>query len=153
MEWTKKALKKKAILCTSKSQGKRILKFYKKAGFEIDNWMQKDGLDVGWFYGNFVGKIARISIDMLKHGGYEQFKIPSTPRRKFPREMMVSSNGENWYRRLVFCKLPKPISKFVANRHSPETKGMEKQNTFLKSWKYAKEIEYEEDDSGKLELF
>jgi hypothetical protein len=147
MEWTKEKLLNTCILCTSKSHGERIVKFYRSFGFEEGYSIFSSKYD--FIPGRIIG-ISTMSLQINKIDPYvvavnpktyKLIKLPSKPRQKFPREMLVSSNGENWYRRLVFCKLPKPISKFVANRHSPETKGMEKQNTFLKSWKYAKEID------------
>ena len=60
-------------------------------------------------------------------------KLPSKPRRKFPREMTVSIDNRNWFKHLVLCKVPK--RKDVVSSRS----GIN--GEIIELWKYAKEIE------------
>jgi len=126
MGWTKETLKKTCILITSRSQGKRALAFYKSFGFII--------LDKYFGIGCFI-RVAKYDENIISihpnQQGKTQIKVPSVPRRKFPREMMVSDDKKIWIRRIVYGKI-KTNKPFIVHWIYSET---------YEGFKYAKELE------------
>jgi hypothetical protein len=132
MEWTKETLENTCILITSKCQGNKTLEFYKSFGFKHRNteYPLEKGIYLyvknGAIFPLFgIYKTAKINSNTI-------IKLPSIPRRKFPREMMVSDDNINWHKNEVVAKLNKQEYAYLT------TGGLKKQ-TFI-GWKYAKEI-------------
>lgn len=57
----------------------------------------------------------------------------------YPKEMMVSNDGEKWSKRMVHGRL-EYNGKFVASILGDKNPNYLTQNTRLKSWKYGKDI-------------
>ena len=137
MEWTKETLKDTCIEIKSVSQSNRILKFYQSFGYferTKQNWECPKGM-----VGRFIGP-SRFYSDDIVHvywpdsgSKLEIIKLPVTPRRKFPREMMVSIDNVNWYKKLVFGK--------VKNHYAYIAEYSTGSSAAVSSWKYAKEID------------
>jgi len=147
MEWTKETLIKTYVICANITQERIARKFYKSFGFELD---MPEVVDLKNHFPCVIGIlnynpdrcIKKLMTAMIRRDErWNEIKLPTKPRRKFPREMIVSDDGITWRKKLVFCKMAKPIGKYVANKYGPNSKGFETQNTILRSWKYAKEIE------------
>lgn len=67
---------------------------------------------------------------------WTEIKLPSKPRRKFPREMLVSMTGKDgdWIKKTVFGKIKSNLYPFMTKDSSqPEYR--------FDGWKCAKEIE------------
>ena len=137
MEWTKETLRKTCIEVKNVSQSNRILKFYQSFGYFMDtkqNWKCPKSM-VGGFIGpstlyknNIVHLYWPDSVSEL-----QIIKLPVTPRRKFPREMWVSIDNVNWYKKLVFGKVKNHYA-YIAEYSTGSSMG-------VSSWKYAKEID------------
>ena len=139
MEWTKETLKDTCIEIKSASQSNRILKFYQSFGYferTKQNWECPKSM-----VGRFIGP-SRFYSDDIVHvywpdsgSKLEIIKLPVTPRRKFPREMLVSINNQNWIKMIVLAKLKNQEYPFI-------TKGFDRSKDFVfEGWKYAKEID------------
>ena len=137
MEWSKEKLEGTCVLIKSVSQSNRILKFYQSFGYferTKQNWECPKSM-----VGRFIGP-SRFYSDDIVHvywpdsgSKLEIIKLPVTPRRKFPREMMVSIDNVNWYKKLVFGKVKNHYA-YIAEYSTGSSMG-------VSSWKYAKEID------------
>ena len=137
MEWTKETLKDTCIEIKSANQSNRILKFYQSFGYferTKQDWECPKSM-----VGRFIGP-SRFYSDDIVHvywpdsgSKLEIIKLPVTPRRKFPREMMVSIDNVNWYKKLVFGKVKNHYA-YIAEYSTGSSMG-------VSSWKYAKEID------------
>ena len=135
MEWTKESLNRTCVEITSKAQMKRVVSFYKSFGItgDVINFDKKDETMIILVKDNHMqSSLIRCGLKVTSINGNKIIKIPSTPRRKFPREMMTCNENMLWRKRVVIGKV-KGEYKFVTE--SLESFGM------LLGWKYAKEIE------------
>jgi len=132
MEWTKETLINTYILCTNAKQGDKVAKFYESFGFVLLPHCEKikKGSLIGVNSISASGATANyfVSENLLKFA--DRIKLPSTPHRKFPREMMVSQNKIEWFRKEVFGK--------IKYEYPYVTKGIHWH--LFGAWKYAKEI-------------
>lgn len=142
MEWTKEELIGTCILYTGKGSIQNISKFYESYGFE--------GLTGTARPYTFIGiprfEKGRINIPISIWSDSMQFdkviKLPSKPRRKFPREMMVSNDNITWKKQTIYAKVENEF-KFVARPIHMNSNAFAMANV----WRYAKEIEEPEKTS------
>jgi len=132
MNWTKKDLECSCILCKSLKHGERIIKFYKDNGFNVGTFK---GSCIGWYYGIAQMDCMRVSRDFKESYFTKIIELPTIPRRKFPREMMVSYDKRTWDAKMVFGKIKNDSGEYLT-RDPFHPQG----NHFM-GWKYAKEIE------------
>ena len=125
MEWTKEKLIGTCIKCKNRKHGERIIEFYKSHGFDVHS---NTGKCTGFYYGIVVCSNLFACFETKKYFS-EEIKLPSKPRRKFPREMMVSDDNVNWIKHIVVVKIKHTSPYLVA----------EGIYTFI-GWRYAKEI-------------
>jgi hypothetical protein len=125
MEWTKETLVNTCIEVSKRYNGKKIIKFYESFGFKNNHNLVGDST-IG-YYGILEENNSIIfhNIPLLN-----VIKLPSKPRRKFPREMMVSEDGHEWFKSIVFGTIKHEYGKFVIRRGSDSFRAL----------KYAKEI-------------
>lgn len=83
------------------------------------------------------GKIVKDLETLPKNTECLIFKLPSKPRRKFPRKMMVSNDRITWNTRTVIGRYKELLFQYVAI-HPYDMR--DSSNLFI-SWKYAKEID------------
>ena len=142
MEWSKEKLEGTCVLIKSVSQSNRILKFYQSFGYferTKQNWECPKSM-----VGTFIGPSTIYSNDIvhlycpLSIHGLRVIELPVTPRRKFPREMMVSLDGIDWRKRTVVVKT-KTFYPYIAI--ADVNKIDDKKAISLLSWRYAKEID------------
>jgi hypothetical protein len=129
MEWTKDELTNMFVLCLSKQHAERILKYFLK--YEIDS------LQIEWKVGDLMGVVKfshGYKVTKVTNIFRTQLKLSTKPRRKFPRDMMVSINGVEWFKRRVFGKV-KALNPFIIPVFENDTQGK-----ILMGIKYAKEI-------------
>lgn len=143
MEWTKETLKKTCIQIKNISQSNRILKFYQSFGYFMDtkqNWKCPKSM-----VGGFIGPSTLYKNNIVhlywpnSISGLEVIKLPSKPRRKFPREMMVSDDGVKWERKTIAGKVKSeiPYVSYIAKEDLNAIIGI----PYPRCWKYAKEID------------
>ena len=133
MEWTKENTRYTYILVKNEKQKEKAIEFYESLGFvpiKTDLY-QKSG-----------------SVGTEKEGIYVDYswnpegrkKINPfyKPRRKFPREMMVSDDEINWEKRIIAGKVKSeiPYVGMVTEIQIQSAQGI----TYRRCWKYAKEL-------------
>lgn len=152
MEWTRESLRGTYILVKSRMHAKRIIKFYESFGFQ--NKITKTP-EIGWYICavDFTSQDGILLVDVIcykRTKGMKEIALQTKPRRKFPREMMVSNGDGNWKKRIVVAKI-KNKHPFIALKTGYNIQDLG--NTYCEfiQWEHAKEIE--EDNSEKLDLF
>lgn len=135
MEWTKEKLIGTCIKCKNKKHGKRIIEFYKSHGFNVHD---NTGKCNRFYYGIVVCSNLFACFETKKYFSKE-IKLPSKPRRKFPREMMVSDDGMKWERKTIAGKVKSeiPYVSYIAKEDLNAIIGI----PYPRCWKYAKEID------------
>jgi hypothetical protein len=139
MEWTKESLKKSYVICKNVKQAQKAVEIYEAAGYEFWGRVEKDMLVIG-SVGIFENRSIPISVSTMNlYKNDKRFtKIPNSrmfPRRKFPREMMVSDDEINWRKRMVIAKANDEYI-YITKRFKLESYP----GSFV-GWKYAKEID------------
>ncbi len=138
MEWTKETLKDTCIEIKSVNQSDRILKFYQSFGYfehTKQNWKCPKSM-----VGAFIGPSRFYSNNIVNVywpdsvSGLQIIKLPTTPCRKFPREMMVSMNGKEWMKAVVLGKIKHELYPFIIKDEANF-------DFSFHGWKYAKEID------------
>lgn len=139
MEWTKESAGKTYITCRSARAYTKAIEFYESLGYKITTGLTR-------FYPAkkvfcYVIAYGRIYSSSYETGVISECKEINPffkPRRKFPREMMVSNDKIKWEKRLV-AGIINSSSKYVSyiNKEFQEGQAFK----FLLAWKYAKEIE------------
>lgn len=117
------------ILCTKSIADGRIGDFFANRG-AIKTY---SGIQVGQYYfsdGRSIMKSTKMPETRKRINPWKK------PRRKFPREMMVSNNNINWVIRMVYGKV-KSENPYVAKLEM----GMHDAKLLFGAWKFAKEIE------------
>lgn len=134
MEWTKKELTNTCILVKSNAHAKKVIKFYESYGFQNKITQIPK---IGWYISavDFISQhdilfadVICYTIDYPPPRKLIEIKLHSKPRRKFPREMMISNNKTHWRQLKVFGK--------VQSQWLTES-GYQK----YIAWNYAKEID------------
>lgn len=134
MEWTKETLIGTCILYTGKGSISDISKFYENYGFEGLSGTARPYVFIGVPTFEEHSNNPLVSICNESSWFNKVIKLPSKPRRKFPREMMVSNNGHDWNKTLIHAKTKTeyPYVGFFENSVYTQK---------YAAWKYAKEID------------
>ena len=140
MEWTRESLRGTYILVKSRTHAKKIIKFYESFGFQ--NKITKTP-EIGWYICavDFTSQDGVLLADVIcykRTKGMEEIVLQTKPRRKFPREMMVSDDKKNWEKRLVAGRI-KSTSPYAAYIKQEFKEGQVFK--FLLAFKFAKEID------------
>lgn len=146
-EFTKESLINTCVVMESVAHAGKIVEFYKSFGLMGDvvveralSYYKKE--DVGMYIG-LDGK-ERHGLDICYSWWpnclpeyIKVIKLPSKPRKKFPREMLVSWDKQLWSKRTVIGKVSSKYP-FVAlhENQKPSDGG----TTHVHLWPYAKEI-------------
>ena len=142
MEYTKENLLDTCIKITSVSQSNKILQFYQSFGFFLKT--KKSWKCPKERVGDLIGpspmypKENGVVHIYYSSAGVEIIELPSKPRREFPREMMVSHNNKDWYKRTVVAKV-KTNTPYIAIALPYSIK--DTCDIDYTGWKFAKEIE------------
>ena len=141
MEWTRESLRGTYILVKSRTHAKKIIKFYESFGFQ--NKITKTP-EIGWYICavDFTSQDGVLLADVIcykRTKGMEEIVLQTKPRRKFPREMMVSDDGVKWERKTIAGKVKSeiPYVLYIAKEDLNAIIGI----PYPRCWKYAKEID------------
>ena len=112
---TKEDVERTVIKCTSREQGKLIIKFYEDLGIENDETLS--GNAIGVYYGPALTGVIDTFHDIPT--GYKRIRPRLMPRYipkpKFPRAMWVSDSKEIWTKAMVVAKINKFERKYIAS--------------------------------------
>ena len=125
------------IKCTSREQGKLIIKFYEDLGIVNDETLS--GNAIGVYYGPSLSGLIDMFYDIPE--GYKRLRprlVPKhIPKPKFPRVMLVSNNKKDWSKVIVIAKINKFEYKFIAAASAANT---DTPSSSYHGWLYAREI-------------
>lgn len=123
------------IKCTSKEQGKLIIKFYEDLGIVNDETLR--GNAIGVYYGPSLSGFIDTFYNIPK--GYKRIRprlMPKhIPKPKFPRVMWVSNNRVTWIKATVIARINKFDRKYICT-----TSKVDEHNTMYTGFMYAREI-------------
>lgn len=136
MEWTKENTLNTYIRFNTTKQKKKAIKFYQQLGYKDSQWMSVypdyKGEEVG--SAAITGNGDIIVYKTWTLDGKTKIDPFYKPRRKFPREMMVSNDNKNWEARMVYGRIK-------ANNYPYITQDNGVRWTKYRGWEFAKEID------------
>jgi len=139
LEYSKETLRNTCIFVRSNTHAKKVIKFYESYGFQNKITQIPKA---GWYISavDFILQNDILLADAICYTSLKklsEIKLPVKPRRKFPREMMVSDDLIHWNKRTVVAKIKTkwPVIALKIN--------FDLKDEFIeyRSWKYAKEID------------
>ena len=136
-------MKNEVIEVINKEHGKKVIEYWKSKGADVrgfsGNQTREDDSEFR-FYGFINGEFnnyRRKSVYLYKAKIIElPIESPKEEEKQFPRVMLVSDDGDSWYKRVVFMK--------KCNRHLSWLKAetVEESESIYEAtaWRYAKEF-------------
>ena len=133
MKWTKENTGKTYITCRSARAYTKAIEFYESFGHKIMTGLTKHYPAKKVFcYVIAYGRIYSSSYETGVISECKEINPFFKPRRKFPREMMVSDDKTHWNKKIVITRLKNEEYAYIVAGISSQT---------YSGWKYAKEIE------------
>ena len=131
-------MKNKVIEVIDREHGRKVIDYWKSKGVNTSVLMgvrTKKGRDLCRYYGVIDGCFDCYSERQAAENGAEIIKLPED--KPFPRVMLVSDDGDAWYKRVVFMQ---KCDRFLAWNNAETIENAE--CTYrVASWRYAKEVE------------
>ena len=121
----------KVIKVLDREHGKKVIEFWKQY-CDTREW---EGLNIGFYYGIINDKFEILATDKLKNYKVEIIELPT--EKTYPRVMLVSDDGINWSKRVVFME---KCGGFLAWASAKTLEEAENAKDTC-HWRYAKEIE------------
>ena len=131
-------MKNQVIEVLNKEHGKKVIEYWRSKG--VDTWVlqgdcNRDGGYKKRYYGVINGNFDFISIeDLLKYNA-EIIELHKE-EKPFPRVMLVSDDGDSWYKRVVLMKRCDRYLSWVEAETIEESEDIYEAT----SWRYAKEL-------------
>ena len=103
-------MKNQVIEVLNKEHGKKVIEYWKSIGVDTKDWDGSNTKENGFptrYYGVIDECFWCYSIDYVKDAKAEIIHLPTeSPKeeKSFPRIMLVSDDGDAWYKRVVFMK-------------------------------------------------
>ena len=135
-------MKNQVIEVLDREHGKKVIEYWKSKGVDTRNLsgaMSKEDGCTYRFYGVINGAFDYISINGVHRYNAEIIELPPESQKEekpFPRVMLVSDDGDYWYKRVVFMK---KCDRFLA---WDDAETVEESEDIYEdaSWSYAKEL-------------
>ena len=134
-------MKNQVIEVLNKEHGKKVLEYWKSKGVDTSGMFGIGTKKAGYlcrYYGVIDGCFDCYSERQAAENNAEIIELPEY--KPFPRVMLVSYDGEVWYKRVVFMK---KCDMFLSWDNA-ETIESAEWTYRVASWRYAKEIEPKE---------
>lgn len=131
-------MKNQVIEVLNKEHGKKVIEYWMSKGIDTmgmcGSFTKEDG-ESARYYGVINDSFDCYSIEFVRKYNAEIIELPKE-EKTFPRVMLVSYDGEAWYKRVVFMK---KCDRFLAwdNAETIEESEYIYETT---SWRYAKEL-------------
>ena len=131
-------MKNQVIEVLNKEHGKKVIEYWKSKGVNtmgmFGSLTKEDG-DEWRYYGVINDMFDCYTIKFARKHNAEMIELPE--ENSFPRVMLVSDDGDDWYKRVVFMQ---KCDMFLAWN---KAKTIEESESicWVASWRYAKEIE------------
>ena len=131
-------MKNQVIEVLNEEHGKKVIEYWESQGVDTreltGSMCKKDGC-THRFYGVINGTFDYISIDDVHRYNAEIIELPKE-EKPFPRVMLVSDDGDDWYKRVVLMKRGDRYISWVNAETIEESEGTY-EATY---WCYAKEL-------------
>lgn len=131
-------MKNQVIEVLDKEHGKKVIEYWKEKGVNTSVMMgvrTKKGGDLCRYYGVIDGCFECYTERQAAENNAEIIELPE--ENSFPRVMLVSDDGDAWYKRVVFMQ---KCDRFLAWNNAETIENAE--CTYrVASWHYAKEVE------------
>ena len=132
-------MKNKVIEVLDKEHGKKVIEYWKAKGIDTSGMLGIGTKKAGYscrYYGVIDGCFDVYSERQAAENNAEIIELPE--ENSFPRVMLVSDDGDDWYKRVVFMQ---KCDRFLAWNNAETIENAE--CTYrVASWRYAKEIEH-----------
>ena len=131
-------MKNQLIEVLDREHGRKVIEYWKSKGvnaFVMMGVRTKKGGDLCRYYGVIDGCFDCYSERQAAENNAEIIELPE--ENSFPRVMLVSDDGDDWYKRVVFMK---KNDRYLAWNNAETVEDAELTYR-VASWLYAKEIE------------
>ena len=136
-------MKNQVIEVLNKEHGKKVIEYWKSIGVDTKDWDGSNTKENGFptrYYGVIDECFWCYSIDYVKDAKAEIIHLPTeSPKeeKSFPRIMLVSDDGDSWYKRVVFMKKCNRYLSWLKAETVEESEGVYEAT----AWRYAKDVE------------
>ena len=132
-------MKNQVIEVLNKEHGKKVIEYWRSKG--VDTWVlqgdcNRDGGYKKRYYGVINDMFDCYTIEFARKHNAEIIELPKE-ENSFPRVMLVSNDGDDWYKRVVFMQ---KCDRFLAWNNAETIENAE-WTYRVASWRYAKEVE------------
>ena len=130
-------MKNQVIEVLNKEHGKKVIEYWKSKGVDTSDLLgirTKKAGSIFRYYGVIDGRFDCYSERQAAENGAEIIELPE--EKPFPRVMLVSDDGDDWYKRVVFMQ---KCDRFLAWNNAETIENAELTYR-VASWRYAKEL-------------
>ena len=133
-------MKNQVIEVLNKEHGKKVIEYWSSRGLDTKGLVgdcTKESLIGSYlrFYGVIDGKFDKYTEEDVSYYNAEIIELPE--EKTYPRVIMVSNDENHWRKRVVFME---KLGKYFA-WYSSESLEEAKNEMFVASWDFAKDIE------------
>ena len=131
-------MKNKVIEVIDKEHGKKVIDYWESKGIDTSGMLGIGTKKAGYlcrYYGVIDGCFDCYSEREAAEYGAEIIELPE--ENSFPRVMLVSNDGDAWYKRVVFMKRCNRYLSWLKAETIEESEGVYEAT----AWRYAKEVE------------
>ena len=131
-------MKNQVIEVIDREHGRKVIEYWKSKGVDTSVMMgvrTKKGGDLCRYYGVIDGYFSVYSERQAAENNAEIIELPE--ENSFPRVMLVSYDGKDWYKRVVFMQKCDRFLAWNKAKTVEESEGVYEAT----AWRYAKEIE------------
>ena len=132
-------MKNQVIEVLDREHGRKVIDYWKSKGVDTSVMMgvrTKKGGDLCRYYGVIDGCFDCYSERQAAENNAEIIELPKE-EKPFPRVMLVSDDGDSWYKRVVFMKRCNRYLSWLKAETIEESEGVYEAT----AWRYAKEVE------------
>ena len=131
-------MKNQVIEVLNKEHGRKVIEYWKSKGVNTSVMMgvrTKKGGDLCRYYGVIDGCFECYTERQAAENNAEIIELPE--ENSFPRVMLVSDDGDAWYKRVVFMKKCNRYLSWLKAETVEESEGVYEAT----AWRYAKDVE------------
>jgi len=131
-------MKNQVIEVLNKEHGKKVIEYWKSIGVDTrgyTGYLNRSDRSTHRFYGVVNGSFDSYGKASLIKYNAEIIELPE--ENSFPRVMLVSDDGDSWYKRVVFMKRCNRYLSWLKAETIEESEGVYEAT----AWRYAKEVE------------
>ena len=131
-------MKNQVIEVLNEEHGRRVIEYWKEKGVDTSGMLGIGTKKAGYlwrYYGVIGDKFDNYSIEYVHKYNAEIIELPKE-ENSFPRVMLVSDDGNEWHKRVVFMK---KCDRFLSWNNAETIEDAELTYR-VASWRYAKDL-------------